>query len=186
MRWQRCYIKICFPNTAHAETKLLSFLRYFCHWLHRKLSKWQLSVQPVTKMSSKWRHFHSTCSSERVTKCDHLTLVLQSACCPLRTQQYNIQMYIWVRSRNCGCLVTWFCYQLIAKPGNKTAANSWPDPYINIAIPETTTLIRFSTTQKTPVIFNGDVVTPVDFWSQNGLLQPRWQQISSLARNQIW
>ena len=36
---------------------------------------------------------------------------------------------IWVRSRNCGCLVTWFCYQLIAKPGNKTAAVSWPDPY---------------------------------------------------------
>ena len=36
---------------------------------------------------------------------------------------------IWVRSRNSGCLVTWFCYQLIAKPGNKTAAFSWPDPY---------------------------------------------------------
>ena len=35
----------------------------------------------------------------------------------------------WVRSRNCGCLVTWFCYQLIAKPGNKTATVSWPDPY---------------------------------------------------------
>ena len=35
---------------------------------------------------------------------------------------------IWVRSRNCRCLVTWFCYQLIAKPGNKTAAVSvtWP------------------------------------------------------------
>ena len=27
------------------------------------------------------------------------------------------------------CLVTWFCYQLIAKPGNKTATVSWPDPY---------------------------------------------------------
>ena len=37
---------------------------------------------------------------------------------------------IWVRSRRCGCLVTWFCYHLIAKPGNKTAAPSWPDPYI--------------------------------------------------------
>ena len=37
---------------------------------------------------------------------------------------------IWVRSRNCGCLVTWFCYQLIAIPGNKTAEFSWPDPYI--------------------------------------------------------
>ena len=39
---------------------------------------------------------------------------------------------IWVRSRrNCGCLATWFCYQLIAKPGNKTAAVSWPDPYLH-------------------------------------------------------
>ena len=36
---------------------------------------------------------------------------------------------IWVRSRNCSCLVTWFCYQLIAKPGDKTAPVSWPDPY---------------------------------------------------------
>ena len=36
---------------------------------------------------------------------------------------------IGVRSRRCGCLVTWFCYQLIAKPGNKTATPSGPDPY---------------------------------------------------------
>ena len=33
---------------------------------------------------------------------------------------------------NCGCLVTWFCYQLIAKPGNKTAAVSWPDPLVQM------------------------------------------------------
>ena len=25
---------------------------------------------------------------------------------------------------------TWFCYHLIAKPGNKTATPSWPDPYL--------------------------------------------------------
>ena len=37
---------------------------------------------------------------------------------------------IWVRSRRCGCLVTWFCHQLIAKPRNKTATPSWPDPYL--------------------------------------------------------
>ena len=43
---------------------------------------------------------------------------------------YQHRDRIWVRSRNCGCLVTWFCYQLIAKPGNKTATVSWPDPYI--------------------------------------------------------
>ena len=47
---------------------------------------------------------------------------------------YGIRTYrewgvIWVKWRNCGCLVTWFCYQLIAKPGNKTATVSWPDPY---------------------------------------------------------
>ena len=27
------------------------------------------------------------------------------------------------------CLVTWFCYQMIAKPGNKTATPLWPDLY---------------------------------------------------------
>ena len=44
----------------------------------------------------------------------------------------DIDMCIWVKSRNCGCLVTWFCYQLIAKPGNKTALVSWPDPYVHV------------------------------------------------------
>ena len=28
---------------------------------------------------------------------------------------------------------TGFCYQLIAKPGNKTAAHLWPDPYVVIS-----------------------------------------------------
>ena len=32
---------------------------------------------------------------------------------------------ILVRSQRCSCLATWFCYQLIAKPGNKTAAPSY-------------------------------------------------------------
>ena len=38
--------------------------------------------------------------------------------------------HILVRLWRCGCLVTWFCYQLIVKPGNKTAAPSWLDPYV--------------------------------------------------------
>ena len=38
-------------------------------------------------------------------------------------------IFIWARSRNCGCLVTWFCYQLITKPSNKTATVPWPGPY---------------------------------------------------------
>ena len=56
---------------------------------------------------------------------------------------------IWVRSWNCGCLVTWFCYQLIAKPGNKTAAVSWPHPYnVMQSAPKT-----FVTTRQTELVF---------------------------------
>ena len=35
----------------------------------------------------------------------------------------------WIRSWRCGCLVTWFRYQMIAETGNKTAEPSWSDPY---------------------------------------------------------
>ena len=49
------------------ETEMLSFWWNFNHWLHRKLSFWQLSVQPVMKISSKWRHF---CFSDDV-RCLH-------------------------------------------------------------------------------------------------------------------
>ena len=45
------------PLVVHTETEILSFWWNFNHWLHRKLSFWQLSVQPVMKISSKWRHF---------------------------------------------------------------------------------------------------------------------------------
>ena len=43
--------------SLYTETKMLSFWRNFNHWLHWKLSLWQLPVQPVMKISSKWRHF---------------------------------------------------------------------------------------------------------------------------------
>ena len=43
---------------------------------------------------------------------------------------HNLHDMGYIRSRRWGCLVTWFCYQMIAKPGNKTAAPSWPDSYV--------------------------------------------------------
>ena len=48
------------PHTdnRHIETKMLWFWWNFHHWLHWKLSKWQLSVQPVMKISSQSRKFH--------------------------------------------------------------------------------------------------------------------------------
>ena len=57
-------------------------------------------------------------------------LVIQSDWIFHENWPWGIQLkMIWVGSQNCSCLVTWFCYQLIAKPGNKTAAVSWPDTY---------------------------------------------------------
>ena len=41
----------------------------------------------------------------------------------------GIVLTIWVRSRKWGCLVTWFCYHMIAKLGNKTAAPLWLNPH---------------------------------------------------------
>ena len=41
----------------------------------------------------------------------------------------HVIQLIWVKSQRCSCLVTWFFYQMIAKPGDKKAAPSWPDPY---------------------------------------------------------
>ena len=49
------------------ETKMSSFWRNFHHWLHWKLSFWQLSVQPVMKISSKWRHFRFSDGSLQYT-----------------------------------------------------------------------------------------------------------------------
>ena len=42
---------------SNTETKMSSFWRNFHHWLHWKLSFWQLPVQPVMNISSKWRLF---------------------------------------------------------------------------------------------------------------------------------
>ena len=40
------------------DTKMLSFWRNFRHWLYWKLSFRQFPVQPLMKISSKWRHFY--------------------------------------------------------------------------------------------------------------------------------
>ena len=42
-----------------------------------------------------------------------------------RTVDIMTLMLVTVRSQMCTCLVTWFCYQMIAKPGNKTGAPTW-------------------------------------------------------------
>ena len=55
--------------------------------------------------------------------------LVTSQCTGSETVIGNGSMKMWVKSQRWGCLVTWFCYHLIAKPGNEAAATLWPDPY---------------------------------------------------------
>ena len=43
-------------KTFITEIKTMPFWRNFHHWLHWKLSIWQLPVQPMMKILSKWQH----------------------------------------------------------------------------------------------------------------------------------
>ena len=56
------------------ETKMSSFWRNFNHLLHWKLSFWQLSVQPVMKISSKWRHFRFSAGTRVSVWCHTLAI----------------------------------------------------------------------------------------------------------------
>ena len=51
------------------EMEKSSFWWNVHHWLHWKLSKWQLPVQPVMKISSKWRHFCFSDCLEGILDC---------------------------------------------------------------------------------------------------------------------
>ena len=58
MKWGRSGSNeptIMWAGLKLTETKMSSFWQHFHHWLHWKLSFWQLPVQPVMKISSKWQ-----------------------------------------------------------------------------------------------------------------------------------
>ena len=52
--------------------KMSSFWRNFHHWLHWKLSLWQLPVQPMMNISSKWRLFCFSETAKLIQKSEYL------------------------------------------------------------------------------------------------------------------
>ena len=53
----------CLHSTnSDTEAEMSSFWWHFHQWQPWKLSFWQLPVQPLMKISSKWQHFFSGCS----------------------------------------------------------------------------------------------------------------------------
>ena len=62
IRYYKAMLGVHQYASCYTETEMSSFWWNFHHWLHWKLSKWQLPVQPVIKISSKWRHFRFSVS----------------------------------------------------------------------------------------------------------------------------
>ena len=98
--------------------EMSSFWWNFHHWLHRKLSFWQLLVQPAMEISSTWRHFRYSgcffCTKQQTclrivellhasTLCEravwHLQAVLSANGCPrvdLNHSPHQAKMsYMW-------------------------------------------------------------------------------------------
>ena len=67
---------------------------HFCHWLQRRLSKWQILLQPVMQMSPKW-HFDFSASNS-CFKHSIRAIILISArtvriCCPILQFDSSVQ-----------------------------------------------------------------------------------------------
>ena len=93
----RTYMSICIlfgflvwvtVTLIFTETEMSSFWRNFRHWLHWKLSFWQLSVQPVMKISSKWWHF-------RFSVCHQIARLVWRVHCLLDIVALPIMMTSW-------------------------------------------------------------------------------------------
>ena len=107
-------------------------------------------------------------------------------------------LYIRVRSRRCGCLVTWFCYHLIAKPGNKTATPAWPDPYnVSIIIIDSSVISIFLRGRTVPIpasqklrFYSGSMpcLIQITAWENNYVYinAVMWLILLNHALNSIW
>ena len=106
--WHMGFLSVCIAhNCYHASPPFLLLTL----WSRGKMAISKFFIQISLKFAAKG-------SVDNM-----LALVQRVAWCPPGKKNS-----IWFRSQNCGCLITWFCYQLIAKPGNKTATNPSPDP----------------------------------------------------------
>ena len=73
--------KTTHSSPIYTETKMSSFWQNFNHWLHWKLSFWQLPVQPMMKISSKWRHFRFSDKGEIWSVCCDSKIRFTFCCC---------------------------------------------------------------------------------------------------------
>ena len=90
-------------------------------------SKWCIHLYPCDVLLMSMLVAHTTCVSYL---CLTYSEIKVSTDYCITWQCYICDLIMWVSPQRCGCLVTWFCYQLIAKSGNTRATPLWPDPYV--------------------------------------------------------
>ena len=140
----------------------------------------------VVSISCIWYYTHCMCSADAYKTIFVLTLHLETLEWILIYRASMVLQCIWVGSRRCSCLVTWFCYQLIAKPGNKTATPPWPNPYMKTIVYER--YDKEKQWQQSLVHCLTDMINPAFPWyiwnQHHGMVQPShahnhgeiWQQ----------
>ena len=96
--------------------------------MHISMASCKTAVSP---MLMHWRYHSLALLWNGEWQFDGLVQDFNNSGAIIQNSNDAVNWCVWVRSRRCGCLVTLFCYQMIAKPGNKTAAPLWSDPYID-------------------------------------------------------
>ena len=102
-----------------------SELRLYCDLLMQQVASVKAAVTqpevPDTKVREFWKKIDNFFLwSLVINAMKHFSLLMRL--CKCRMKRETSEHLSW----NCGCHAIW---QLIAKPGNKTAAVPWPDPY---------------------------------------------------------
>ena len=105
----------CFPNVGEGTWFVNSLQPIDAIWWHK--SGWSILAQVMA--------WWLMAPSHHLNQCGLIISTLPW----YSSEGIYFQKKISFASRWCDTPVTWFCHQLIAKSGNKTAEPQWPDSY---------------------------------------------------------
>ena len=141
-----CYFKLCASFHSHLSIQTWVTVRKRLSWVLISMTltfdSWPWPFAWISLLSW-WEH-----SDKGVTDGRTERSVLKAAWSQLKTAKIpcrellrletvweviwkqGFKLIYWSGHEGGACLVTWFCYHLIAKPNNKAGAPSLPDPYV--------------------------------------------------------
>ena len=120
---QTSWHRNAFRITGHCggNPRVTGFAILFAGSMDRLLSKRSIS-----------RWFQTRCRHRDVTVTTRYTGECRKVFCQTIHAYPTFRLaYIRDQVKTVGLFCYWFCYHLIAKPGNNTSPQSWPDPYIH-------------------------------------------------------